>query len=79
MKSMYAQYYEEPKYRPSFLSEPRVRGGAARPQDAARLVHVRSDGVARRSPSRRYDRHAEIRLGGPRAPRSDFRHRRQGL
>ena len=27
MKSMYAQYFEEPKYRPSFLSEPRVAAG----------------------------------------------------
>jgi 3-hydroxybutyryl-CoA dehydrogenase len=27
MKSMYAQYYEEPKYRPSFLAEPRVAAG----------------------------------------------------
>src|SRR5258706_14547225 len=27
MKSMYAQYYEEPKYRPSFLSEARVAAG----------------------------------------------------
>jgi 3-hydroxybutyryl-CoA dehydrogenase len=27
MKSMYAQYYEEPKYRPSFLVEPRVAAG----------------------------------------------------
>jgi 3-hydroxybutyryl-CoA dehydrogenase len=27
MKSMYEQYYEEPKYRPSFLSEPRVAAG----------------------------------------------------
>ena len=27
MKSMYAQYYEEPKYKPSFLAEPRVAAG----------------------------------------------------
>jgi 3-hydroxybutyryl-CoA dehydrogenase len=27
MKSMYQQYYEEPKYRPSFLAEPRVAAG----------------------------------------------------
>jgi len=27
MKSMYAQYYEEPKYRPSFIAEPRVAAG----------------------------------------------------
>jgi 3-hydroxybutyryl-CoA dehydrogenase len=27
MKSMYQQYFEEPKYRPSFLSEPRVAAG----------------------------------------------------
>jgi 3-hydroxybutyryl-CoA dehydrogenase len=27
MKSMYDQYYEEPKYRPSFLAEPRVAAG----------------------------------------------------
>jgi 3-hydroxybutyryl-CoA dehydrogenase len=27
MKSMYRQYYEEPKYRPSFLAEPRVSAG----------------------------------------------------
>jgi len=27
MKSMYQQYYEEPKYRPSFLVEPRVAAG----------------------------------------------------
>src|SRR4051812_34655089 len=27
MKSMYQQYFEEPKYRPSFLCEPRVAAG----------------------------------------------------
>jgi 3-hydroxybutyryl-CoA dehydrogenase len=27
MKSMYAQYFEEPKYRPSFIAEPRVAAG----------------------------------------------------
>jgi 3-hydroxybutyryl-CoA dehydrogenase len=27
MKSMYEQYFEEPKYRPSFLAEPRVAAG----------------------------------------------------
>src|SRR5438105_2258738 len=27
MKSMYQQYYEEPKYRPSFIAEPRVAAG----------------------------------------------------
>ena len=27
MKSMYGQYFEEPKYRPSFLAEPRVAAG----------------------------------------------------
>jgi 3-hydroxybutyryl-CoA dehydrogenase len=27
MKSMYTQYFEEPKYRPSFLAEPRVAAG----------------------------------------------------
>src|SRR5205823_7382003 len=27
MKSMYRQYYDEPKYRPSFLAEPRVAAG----------------------------------------------------
>jgi 3-hydroxybutyryl-CoA dehydrogenase len=27
MKSMYEQYYDEPKYRPSFLAEPRVAAG----------------------------------------------------
>lgn len=27
MKSMYEQYFEEPKYRPSFISEPRVAAG----------------------------------------------------
>jgi 3-hydroxybutyryl-CoA dehydrogenase len=27
MKSMYQQYYEEPKYRPAFLAEPRVAAG----------------------------------------------------
>src|SRR5436190_213054 len=27
MKSMYQQYFEEPKYRPSFIAEPRVAAG----------------------------------------------------
>jgi 3-hydroxybutyryl-CoA dehydrogenase len=27
MKSMYSQYFEEPKYRPSFIAEPRVAAG----------------------------------------------------
>ena len=42
MKSMYQQYFEEPKYRPSFLAEPRVAAGLLGRKTRPRLVRVRA-------------------------------------
>jgi 3-hydroxybutyryl-CoA dehydrogenase len=45
MKSMYGQYYEEPKYRPSFLAEPRVAAGLLG-RKTGRGWYTYKDGVA---------------------------------
>jgi len=50
MKSMYAQYYEEPKYRPSFLSEPRVAAGLLGRKTRRGWYTYGSDGVAEMIP-----------------------------
>src|SRR5882672_6113037 len=50
MKSMYAQYYEEPKYRPSFLSEPRVAAGLLGRKTRRGWYTYGSDGVAEKIP-----------------------------
>jgi len=42
MKSMYEQYFEEPKYRPSVHRRAAGGGRIARPQDEARLVRIRA-------------------------------------
>ena len=59
MKSMYQQYFEEPKYRPSFLAEPRVaagllgrktgRGWYGYGKDGAALPDARSAGAWRKA------------------------------
>jgi 3-hydroxybutyryl-CoA dehydrogenase len=45
MKSMYGQYYEEPKYRPSFLAEPRVAAGLLG-RKTGRGWYTYKDGIA---------------------------------
>jgi 3-hydroxybutyryl-CoA dehydrogenase len=50
MKSMYAQYYEEPKYRPSFLSEPRVAAGLLGRKTRRGWYTYGSDGSAEKTP-----------------------------
>ncbi|HXU42755.1 MAG TPA: 3-hydroxyacyl-CoA dehydrogenase [Burkholderiales bacterium] len=50
MKSMYAQYYEEPKYRPSFLSEPRVAAGLLGRKTRRGWYTYGSDGAAEKIP-----------------------------
>src|SRR5688500_11295397 len=45
MKSMYEQYYEEPKYRPSFLAEPRVAAGLLG-RKTGRGWYTYKDGIA---------------------------------
>jgi 3-hydroxybutyryl-CoA dehydrogenase len=50
MKSMYAQYYEEPKYRPSFLCESRVAAGLRGRKTKRGWYHYRSDGTAEKIP-----------------------------
>jgi 3-hydroxybutyryl-CoA dehydrogenase len=46
MKSMYHQYYEEPKYRPSFLAEPRVAAGLLGRKSGRGWYVYGKDGVA---------------------------------
>ncbi|MGQ0545192.1 MAG: 3-hydroxyacyl-CoA dehydrogenase [Betaproteobacteria bacterium] len=46
MKSMYAQYFEEPKYRPSFLAEPRVAAGLLGRKTGRGWYAYGSDGAA---------------------------------
>jgi len=50
MKSMYQQYYEEPKYRPSFLSEPRVAAGLLGRKTRRGWYSYGSDGTAEKIP-----------------------------
>ena len=46
MRSMYQQYYEEPKYRPSFLAEPRVAAGLLGRKTGRGWYTYGKDGVA---------------------------------
>jgi 3-hydroxybutyryl-CoA dehydrogenase len=46
MKSMYSQYFEEPKYRPSFLAEPRVAAGLLGRKSGRGWYAYGSDGAA---------------------------------
>jgi 3-hydroxybutyryl-CoA dehydrogenase len=46
MKSMYQQYFEEPKYRPSFLAEPRVAAGLLGRKTGRGWYVYGKDGVA---------------------------------
>jgi 3-hydroxybutyryl-CoA dehydrogenase len=50
MKSMYAQYYEEPKYRPSFLAEPRVAAGLLGRKTGQGWYRYGKDGAAEAIP-----------------------------
>ena len=50
MKSMYEQYFEEPKYRPSFLAETRVAAGLLGRKTGQGWYRYGKDGVADRLP-----------------------------
>jgi 3-hydroxybutyryl-CoA dehydrogenase len=50
MKSMYQQYYEEPKYRPSFLAEPRVAAGLLGRKTGRGWYDYGKDGAAQSIP-----------------------------
>jgi 3-hydroxybutyryl-CoA dehydrogenase len=50
MKSMHAQYYGEPKYQPSFLSDPRVAAGLLGRKTARGWYKYGKDGVAEKIP-----------------------------
>ena len=50
MKSMYQQYYEEPRYRPSFLSEPRVAAGLLGRKTKRGWYSYGADGAAEKIP-----------------------------
>jgi 3-hydroxybutyryl-CoA dehydrogenase len=50
MKSMYQQYYEEPKYRPSFLAEPRVAAGLHGRKTGRGWYEYASDGAQKPVP-----------------------------
>ena len=50
MKSMYAQYYEEPKYQPSFLADPRVAAGLLGRKTGRGWYKYGKDGVAEKIP-----------------------------
>jgi len=50
MKSMHAQYYGEPKYQPSFLSDPRVAAGLLGRKTGRGWYEYGKDGVAEKNP-----------------------------
>ena len=50
MKSMYHQYFEEPKYRPSFLAEPRVAAGLLGRKTGQGWYRYGKDGTPERVP-----------------------------
>ena len=50
MKSMYEQYFEEPKYRPSFLAEPRVAAGLLGRKSGQGWYRYGKDGAPETSP-----------------------------
>jgi 3-hydroxybutyryl-CoA dehydrogenase len=50
MKSMYEQYFEEPKYRPSFLAEPRVAAGLLGRKTGQGWYRYGQDGAPETSP-----------------------------
>jgi 3-hydroxybutyryl-CoA dehydrogenase len=50
MKSMYQQYFEEPKYRPSFLAEPRVAAGLLGRKTGRGWYAYAEDGSAEKLP-----------------------------
>jgi 3-hydroxybutyryl-CoA dehydrogenase len=50
MKSMYEQYFEEPKYRPSFLAEPRVAAGLLGRKTGQGWYRYGKDGAPEASP-----------------------------
>lgn len=50
MKSMYQQYFEEPKYRPSFIAEPRVAAGLLGRKTGRGWYVYGKDGTAERVP-----------------------------
>jgi len=55
MKSMYHQYYEEPKYRPSFLAEARVAAGLLGRKTGRGWYAYGSDGTAVAVPEKKID------------------------
>ena len=65
MKSMYQQYFEEPKYKPSFLCRAARRRGPARPQDRPGLVQLRGRRVAEGSPIRQSQTRKNPNRSGP--------------
>ncbi len=52
MKSMHAQYYGEPKYQPSFLSDPRVAAGLLGRKTGRGWYNYGKDGVAEKIPEK---------------------------
>src|SRR5258706_835857 len=52
MKSMHAQYYGEPKYQPSFLSDPRVAAGLLGRKTGRGWDKYGKDGVAEKGPEK---------------------------
>ncbi|MEO8145484.1 MAG: 3-hydroxyacyl-CoA dehydrogenase [Betaproteobacteria bacterium] len=53
MKSMHAQYYGEPKYQPSFLSDPRVAAGLLGRKTARGWYKYGKDGTAEKIPEQK--------------------------
>ena len=53
MKSMHDQYFQEPKYRPSFLAEPRVAAGLLGRKTGRGWYEYDKEGVALRTPEAR--------------------------
>ena len=74
MKSMYQQYFEEPKYKPSFLCEPRVAAGLLGRKTGRGWYSYGKDGIAEAargsaSPKREKTRIGLGRSGAERAAR----------
>ncbi len=65
MKSMYQQYFEEPKYKPSFLAEPRVAAGLLGRKTGRGWYTYSKDGARARSPNPPAPRRRSPSRSGP--------------
>ena len=66
MESIYRQFYDEPRFRPSVIGAQRAAAGLLRSQDRRRLLQLSAGGAAARpaAPARRHRRRARRGAGG---------------